>query len=123
MTNIDAGTLSVAELLDEFIALGIMQYKAVWDGDTNTYNPLFDRMQTIKAELKNRPGDQRRALKTLYDHPNIQVRLMAARSTLALAPIEARKVIESIAASNQFPYAGDAGMCLWTLDEGISKPK
>jgi len=122
MTNIKLGTLSVAELVEEFIALGIKQYKAVWDGDTKAYNPLFDRMQAIKTELKNRPGDQRRALKTLYDHPNIQVRLMAARSTLALAPIEARRVIESIAASNQFPYAGDAGMCLYRLDSGAFVP-
>ena len=122
MTNIKLGTLSVAELVEEFIALGIKQYKAVWDGDTKAYNPLFDRMQAIKTELKNRPGDQRRALKTLYDHPNIQVRLMAARSTLALAPIEARRVIEWIAASNWFPYAGDAGMCLYRLDSGAFVP-
>ena len=118
MTNVDFGTRSVPELMEEFIALGIKQYKAVWDGDTKTYGPLFYRMQAIKAELKNRPGDQRLALKALYDHPNIQVRLMTARSTLALAPIEARKVIETIAASNQFPYAGDAGMCLYMLDSG-----
>jgi len=122
MTKDDLGTLSVAQLVEEFITLGIKQYKAVWDGDTKTYNPLFYRMQAIKAELKSRPGDERRALKTLYDHPNIQVQLMAARSTLALAPIEARRVIESIAASNQFSYAGDAGMCLWALDEGIFVP-
>jgi hypothetical protein len=103
MIKTDVGTLSVAELVDEFVALAIKQYMAVWDGDTKAYNPLFDRMEAIKAELKNRPGDRRNVLKTLYDHPNVQVRLMAARSTLALAPIEARDVVESIAASGQFP--------------------
>ena len=122
MTNIDRGTLSVAELVEEFIALGIKQHKAVWNGDTKTYSPLFERMQATKVELENRPGDQRLALKPLYEHQNIQVRLMAARSTLALAPIEARGVIESIAASNQFPCAGDAGVCLYMLDSGAFVP-
>ncbi len=123
MTKYDLSDLSVGELVEEFITLGIKQYKAVWDGDTKTYKPLFFRMQAVKAELKNRSGDERRALRALYDHPNIQVRLMAARATLALSPVEARRVIESIAASNDFPYAGDAGMCLWALDEGIFKPE
>jgi|SRR5579862_5105339 len=123
MAKDDLGAFSVAQLVDEFIALGIKQYKVVWDGDTKTYNPLFFRMQDIRAELKSRPGDERRALKVLYDHPNIQVRLMAARSTLALAPVEARRIIESIAASNDFPYAGDAGMCLTMLDRGAFVPK
>jgi hypothetical protein len=122
MTKNDLSTLSVSELVQEFVALGIEQYKAVWDGDTERYNPLFYQMQSVKAELKSRPGDERRALGKLYNHPNIQVRLMAARSTLALAPIEARRIIESIANSNDRPYAGDAGMCLWALDKGIFKP-
>jgi hypothetical protein len=32
-------------------------------------------------------------------------------------------VIEAISESSHFPQAGDAGMCLWALDQGISKPE
>lgn len=123
MTKNDLGTLSVCATGGGVHYPWNQQYKAVWDGDAKTYNPLFYRMQAIKAELKSRPGDERRALKALYDHPNVQVRLMAARSTLALALVEARRVIELIAASNQFPYAGDTGMCLYMLDSGAFVPK
>jgi uncharacterized protein DUF2019 len=77
----------------------------------------------IGGELKRRPGDQRRALLPLYDHPNIEVRLRAAKRTLAVAPVEARRMIESIAASRWFPHAGDAGMCLELLDRGIFVPE
>jgi hypothetical protein len=62
------------------------------------------------------------ALMDLYGHPNMQVRLKAAKNTLAVAPQAAREQLEAIVASDWQPYAGDAGMCLWALDEGIFKP-
>ncbi len=123
MKQAHLGNLTVAQLVDRFVAIGIEQYKALLVYDTATYNPLFLQMDAINRELKNRPGDQRRALLSLYDHPNMQVRLKAAKATLAVAPKEARQMIESIAASRCFPQAGDAGMCLWASDEGISVPK
>jgi hypothetical protein len=52
-----------------------------------------------------------------------QTRLNAAKATLSLAPKAARQQIEHIAASGHFPQAGDAGMCLWTLDQGIFNPQ
>jgi hypothetical protein len=76
----------------------------------------------ITAELKSRPGDQRSALVKLYDHPNVQVRLNAARLTLAVAPAAARQVVETIASSRKFPQAGDAGMCLSAIELGIFTP-
>jgi hypothetical protein len=47
---------------------------------------------------------------------------MAAKQTLAVAPAAARQLLEAIQASKMQPEALDAGMCLWTLDEGIFKP-
>jgi hypothetical protein len=58
----------------------------------------------------------------LYDHPNVQVRLNAANATLAVAPQEARNLLEKIANSNLFPQAGDAGMALVGLKRGSYKP-
>ncbi len=79
-------------------------------------------MMEVSNELKGRPGDQRRALMTLYDHPNMQAQLQAAKLTLAVAPDEARRKIEFIASSGWLPQSGDAGMCLFNLDRGIFKP-
>jgi len=80
-------------------------------------------MKAVDEELKRRAGDQRRALLALYNHPNMQVRLMAAKLTLAVAPDAARQMLRQIQEWGRQPQAGDAGMCLWTLDEGIFVPK
>jgi hypothetical protein len=80
-------------------------------------------MVKIVKELKARPGDQRRALLPLFEHPNMQVRLKAAKATLAIAPKEARQMLESIAASTWQPQAGDAGMSLENLDCGVYVPE
>jgi hypothetical protein len=76
----------------------------------------------MSAELKARDGDQRRALLKLYDHPNAQVRLKATKATLAVAPEVARRMLETIAESREFPQAGEAGMSIDNLDAGIFKP-
>jgi hypothetical protein len=126
MTDANLRNLSVAELVDRFAAMGVEQDNAEREsalGDIAKINRLFGQMEAITDELKSRPGDQRRALLALFDHPNMQVRLKAAKATLAVAPKEARQMIEAIAASRWFPQAGDAGICLWALDEGIFVPK
>ncbi len=79
-------------------------------------------MWKVTDELQRRTGDQRSALLGLYAHPNAQVRLMAAKLTLAIAPVAAREILQSIKDSKEQPQAMDAGMCLWTLDQGIFKP-
>jgi hypothetical protein len=111
------------ELVQRFATLATKQDVYLLENDIAGANRLFDRMQDIVAELKARPGDQRMALTELYSHPNMQVRLKAAKNTLAVAPEKAREQLEEIFASEWQPYAGDAGMCLRALDEGIFKPK
>lgn len=59
---------------------------------------------------------------SLYDHPNVQVRLKAAKHTLYVVPEHARSLIEEIANSGLFPQAGDAGMTLSFLDDGTYVP-
>jgi len=115
-------TLSLEELIEEFIAIGTAQDDALMVDDNARYNVLFRRLRHVEAELKRRPGDARRELVCLYQHPNFQVWLNAAHSTLALAPEEARRQLQIIHESRHFPQAGDAGMSLWSLDEGVYKP-
>lgn len=114
--------MSVSELMSRFEQIALEQHRALLMDETAKYNMLYDQMDAVKRELKSRPGDQRRALLTLYDHPNGQVRLKAAIGTLAVAPEAARESLQSVADSREYPEAAEAGMTLWDLDSGIFKP-
>lgn len=108
--------MPVDQLVGRFAAITAAQDDALLGHELTKFNRLFDRMLEVLEELKGRPGDQRRALMALYDYPNMQVRLQAAKLTLAVAPVEARRQIEAIAESHWMPQAGDAGMALAVMD-------
>jgi hypothetical protein len=110
------------QLVERFAATALQQDEALLWNEIAKFNKLFDQMGAVKDELRSRPGDQRRLLIRLYDHPNAQVRLKAAIATLAIAPEIAREMIETIANSRKYPQAGDAGMILNGLDEGTFQP-
>jgi Domain of unknown function (DUF2019) len=114
--------LSVTDLVARFEQIALEQDQALLMDEVARYNTLYDQMDAVKNELKSRPGDQRRALLVLYDHPNGQVRLKAAIGTLAVAPESARESLQSIADSHEYPEAAEAGMTLWDLDRGTFKP-
>lgn len=122
MKRVNREELSVDDLIRQFVELGLAQFEADLDDDIAQYNRLFREMMAVERELKSRPGDQRRELLPLYDHPNVQVRLAAAKATLAVVPDTARRKLQEIADSREFPQAGDAGMSLTNLDRGIFKP-
>jgi hypothetical protein len=113
---------TVDQLMDRFTAIGLDQDRALVRGEYAKFNSLFDEMVAIEEELKTRHGDQRRELIRLYDHPNAQVRLNAMKATLAVAPDFARRMLQAMADSREYPQAGDAGMTLDCLDRGIFKP-
>jgi hypothetical protein len=113
---------TVDHLVERFTAIGIEQDKALLSRQHARFNRLFDEMVAIEEELRKRDGDQRRELLHLFDHPNAQVRLNAVKATLAVAPELARQTLERMAASREYPQAGDAGMTLINLDRGIFKP-
>jgi hypothetical protein len=98
------------------------QDDALLGNEIPRFNRLFDQMSAVRDELKSRPGDQRRALVRLYDHPHAQVRLKAAKSTLVVAPEAARQLPQTIADSKKYPQAGEVGMSLFALERGIFKP-
>ncbi len=64
-------------------------------------------MWAITDELKARGEEAHLRLLSLYDHPNVQVRLQAARGTLSVAPPRP-EAIEVIANSKDF-QAGTLG--------------
>lgn len=114
--------MTSAELVQEFVEAAVAQDAAELHGQSAKYNRFFKQMMDVTNELRIRDGDQRTQLVELYVHPNLHVRVQAAKLTLAVAPQEARAQLQSIADSDRFPYAGDAGMCLWNLDRGVFKP-
>jgi hypothetical protein len=122
MTKMSLNKMKTEELVDRFAHVALDQDKAIRYDDNATFNRLFDQMIAIEEELKSRPGDQRRALISLYNHRNVQVRLKSAVATLAVAPDAARRELHAIADSRDYPQAGDAGMTLSCLEWGTFKP-
>lgn len=123
MTKFNFASMSDRSLIDLFIQIGIEQDDALNGPGVARYNRLFKQKTALLNELKNRGGDRRTLLLPLYDHENMQVRLNAAKATLAIAPLAARQQLELIRSSRYQPQAGDAGMSIWALDEGIYKPE
>jgi len=113
---------SVQELVERFLSVSLAQYDALYVVDTRKYNRLFTRMVDIRNELKRREADQRRALLPLLDHPNIQVRLKAAITLLAVAPDLARKALERVRDSGILPQSADAEDMLEAVDNGSYVP-
>ncbi|MBN9598498.1 MAG: DUF2019 domain-containing protein [Afipia sp.] len=122
MRKIELSDIATEDLVVRFAEIGQAQDQALLGGEKAKFKRLFQQMAEVSQELKSRPGDQRRALMRLYEFPNMQVRLKAAKHTLAVAPIEARRQLEIIAESKWFPQAGEAGMSISNLDGGIFKP-
>jgi hypothetical protein len=96
----------------------VAQHEAINIEDNATYKRLFDQMTDVMAEFLTRPIEQRRALMALYEHPNPQVRYMAAFITRDFAPQAAREVCEIISGRNEYPQAADARRMISNLDEG-----
>ncbi len=122
MKQIGLSQMTVDQLVEQFAALAVEQDQAELIDDNAKFTRLYWQMDAVEKEMKTRGSDQRRSLLRLYGHPNAQVRLAAAKATLAVAPLEARQTLEAIANSHRFPQAGDAGMTITHLDRGFFKP-
>jgi hypothetical protein len=115
--------IRLRNLITQFVEIGLAQYDAIYVIDNAKYNRLYKKMERIRAELKEMPGDQRRALLPLLSHSNVQVRLATARSLLALYPYLARNALENIRESGIEPQNGEAATAIRRLDEGVYIPK
>jgi cytochrome c oxidase assembly protein Cox11 len=123
MKRVSLSDMATEELVQLFADLAIQQDAALLYRAQREVNKIFWKLEEIKSELKSRPGDHRSALLPLYDHKNMQVRVKAAKATLAIAPEAARAQLEAIRTSGWQPQALEAGMSLGFLDEGVYKPK
>ena len=122
MARSQSHAASVQELVECFVSIGLAQYEALYVADTRKFNRLYHEMEDIRNELKRREIDQRRALLPLLDHPNLQVRLKAANSVLAISPQLARKALESVRDSGILPQSADAEGMLDAIQNGSFVP-
>lgn len=111
---------SISDLVTMFERLSLEQAEAYANFETSKTNRIIMRRYHVVAQLRHRGTDERTALFALYSHRHPQVRLNVAKSTYALNPERALTALQEIAASNQFPWAGDAGMSLALLADGTS---
>lgn len=116
------GELTLPQLVERFAADALKQFQAELYGEISKYNRLYREIVALEQELKARQGDQRTALLSLLAHPNPQVRLMAAQSTLAVAPNAARQTLQEIWDRQEFPQAAYAMGTLRALERGDRKP-
>ena len=121
MNNLALSKLTVPKLLERFTTLALEQFRAELNGDTSKYNRLFRELVAISQELEHRAGDQRTALVPLFDHPNPQVRLMAAELALAVARSSACQTLREIWDRSEFPQAAFAMGTLRALLRGDRK--
>jgi len=113
--------LSVEQLVHSFASLALEQDRAELYSQIPKYNRLYYRIVGIKDELRRRTGDQRSALVALFEHPNAQVRLMAAQWALAVLPTAAQAVLQKISDQNEYPQAAYARQTLDAIKRGDSK--
>lgn len=115
-------SMSIAELVAEFERIAVLQYEAILDLNAASYNRLYDMMGSVRSELKIRPGDARTALIELHRHPNSQVRLKAAISTLSIARDASVATLQGIVDNNEEPQRADAVSILRSLAAGRFVP-
>ena len=118
MTPSKLKSMDMDGLLARFVSIAEKQYEIISDGGRARYNRLYQQLVDVVDELQSRPGDQRRALVRLFDHPNPQVRLMAASMIQELEPAAARPVLQAIHDSREPYLALNAGMSLSLFDLG-----
>lgn len=120
--NADLSSLADSDIVRRFEQLCIEQYDAMERDELARVNRLVWRVHALEMELKSRPGDKRRLLMKLFGHPNMQVRLAAARANLAVDYPAARRELEDVVDQQWHPQAMDAGMTLHHIDTGFFRP-
>ena len=118
MKEIKLQDMSIDQLVERFLTIALDQSEAIKFDDNAKYKKLFQQEIEVVAELMLRAGDQRWALRLLYEHPNPQVRLAAASVTKDIAPQEARQACAIISERNEYPQAADARLLIDNVDEG-----
>jgi hypothetical protein len=123
MSSFGRAKKTANELVARFIEIGLGQEEALLDDKFQKYNRLYDEKVEIDTELRGRGDPAVRALLPLLTHGSPQVRLNAAIATLAIAPVEARRVLQALVDDKEYPQAGYAKGMIMALDDGSYVPR
>jgi hypothetical protein len=122
MTRTSISVLNVEQLVERFVSKSMAQDEAINDDQNSIYNHLFDEMELVRSELKQRNGDQRHLLLPFLLHPNAQERLKSAITLLAVDRAAALSALQTISDNNEYPQAGNARFMLDALADGSYLP-
>lgn len=117
MKRVSLEDMTVEQLVEQFTEIALAQDEALLMDEIGKYNRLYDQMDLLKRELKDRYGDGRSSLLALLKHKNAQVRLKAAIATLSIDLEAARQTLQSISDKNEYPQAMEARGMIDALDE------
>lgn len=132
MTNRQYSDMSDEQLAQAFVEISIKEADAMGLRNSREVNRLIKQLRSVEETLRARGPESRKVLVPLLKYSGIpspfakdleaQVRLNAAKELLAVAPEQARRTLEDLAAHGPSAQSGSAGMCLQFLDDGIFKP-
>lgn len=114
--------LTTGELIANFTSLSERQYPLLLNDETAKYNLLVRKQVEIDKELRSRGTEARLELTKLFDHPNIQVRLIAARHSIGVAREPALNVLRQIMKEDFGPFRLSAGMTVALVEDGTITP-
>ena len=114
--------LTTNELVARFASLSEQQYPLILTDEIKKYNRLVDKQAEIDKELRRRGIAARLELTKLFNHPNIQVRLIAARHSIGVAREPALNMLRQIMKEDFGPFRLSAGMTVALVEDGTINP-
>ena len=118
MKTVDLSTQTPAQLSELFCVLAIAKGKANLERRISRYNQLYHKLEAVEKELQARNGNECQQLAQFYDHPDPQVRLDAALTTLGIFPMQAKAVLQNIVDRHEYPQVANARHALRDLETG-----
>jgi hypothetical protein len=109
-------------LIALFGSLSEQQHPLTLNDEVTKINRLVRKQGEIDNELRKRGVEARLALTKLFDHPNIQVRMNAARRTLGVAREPAMAVLRKIMKEDYDAFRFHAGMTVALVEDGTVNP-
>jgi hypothetical protein len=114
--------LRIDELISLFASLSEQQYPLTLNDERRKAAKLIKKRDEIKKELRRRGIAAHLELTKLFTHPNIQVRVNAATSSLGVAREPALDVLRQITKEDFGPFRLDAGMTIALVEDGTVTP-
>lgn len=109
--------MTLDELVEEFAQHVAAQTDAIWRGDAKTGNKHAKKYGAALEKIKAQGNAGRDALASLFKHPRMDVRVLAAAILLRYRTAEAKAVLEEAAKGEGFvPFK--AGQALKRWEEG-----